>query len=54
MGDRKFALNRMPVVPWPNLLDCAVKLKEKIKDASKIKSITAKVGEGTFIGYGAN
>jgi len=28
-------------------VDCAVKLKEKIKDASKIKSITAKVGEGT-------
>ena len=28
-------------------VDCAIKLKDKIKDASQIKSITAKVGEGT-------
>ena len=28
-------------------VDCAIKLKEKIKDASQIKSITAMVGEGT-------
>ena len=28
-------------------VDCAIKLKDKIKDPSQIKSITAKVGEGT-------
>jgi 2-methylcitrate dehydratase PrpD len=28
-------------------VDCAVKLKDRIKDLSQIKSITAKVGEGT-------
>ena len=28
-------------------VDCAVKLKEKVKDPKKIKSILAKVGEGT-------
>ena len=28
-------------------VDCAIKLKEKVKDPKKIKSILAKVGEGT-------